>query len=48
MTTEYKQALEALRQCTLAELHRLLMHDLRKIQREKAQEAQRQDWEEEQ
>ena len=47
VSDEYKQALAALRQCTLAELHRLLMHDLRKIQKEKAEEAQRTDWEEE-
>ena len=45
MTPEYKQALAALRQCTLAELHRLLLGDFRKIQQEKAEEAQRTDWE---
>ena len=47
MTPEYKAALEALRACTLKELHRILMRDLRVIQREKANEAVRKDWEEE-
>ncbi len=47
MSEEYRNALEALRACTLKELHRLLMRDLRIIQREKAEEEHRTDWEEE-
>ena len=45
MTDEYRKALESLRACTLKEIQRLILTDLRTIQREKADEAERTDWE---
>lgn len=45
MTDEYRKALESLRACSLKEIRKLLLSDLRKIQQEKADEEQRTDWE---